>query len=70
MKDGLEAIIKDIALPKLLEDFVGKPLGTFPIPAIDLATLDPSLPPGIELKFALENLYRKEGFTVVQGHLE
>jgi len=70
MKDGLEALIKDVLLPPLLEDYIGKPLATFPIPTIDLATLDPSLPPGIELKFAVERLYREEGFTVATGHLE
>ncbi len=70
MKDGLEALIKDVVLPPALEDFIGKPIATFPIPTIDLATLDPSLPPGIELKFAIERLYREEGFTVATGHLE
>lgn len=70
VKDVLEKLIKETLLPPLLEDYVGKPLITVPIPTIDLATLDPSLPPGIELNFALEKLYRTEGFTVVTGHLE
>ncbi len=70
MKDGLEALIKEVLLPPLLEDVIGKPLASFPIPTIDLATLDPSLPPGIELTFVVEDLYREEGFTVATGHLE
>ena len=69
-EDGLEALIKDLLLPPLLEDFIGTQLAAFPIPTIDLATLMPDLPVGVELVFSIEYLDRWEGFTVAAGHLE
>ena len=69
LKDVLEKLIKENLLPSLLEDYVGKTLFTFEIPTIDLSTLDPTLP-SVELRFAIERLYRDQGFTVARGHLE
>jgi hypothetical protein len=69
LKDVLEKLIKENLLPSLLQDYVGKTLFTFEIPTIDLSTLDPSLP-SVELRFAIERLYRDQGFTVVRGHLQ
>lgn len=69
-EDGLVALLKDLLLPPLLEDFIGTELAAFPIPTIDLATLMPDLPVGVELKFFIEYLDRLEGFTMAAGHLE
>ena len=69
LKDVLEKLIKENLLPSLLQDYVGKTLFTFEIPTIDLSTLDPSLP-SVELRLAIERLYRDQGFTVVRGHLQ
>jgi len=69
-EDGLVALIKDLLLPPILEDFIGTEIASFPIPTIDLATLIPDLPVGVELTFFIEYLDRWEGFTVAAGHLE
>jgi hypothetical protein len=69
-EDSLVQLLKEQLVPKLTENVFGKPLFSMAIPAIDLSTLDPSIPPGMELKFAIEALFRDKGYTVVQGHLE
>jgi hypothetical protein len=69
-KAGFLMIIQTQLIDKLPELIPQGPLASFEIPAIDLATLVPDLPPGIALKFVLEKLYRELGYTSAGGHLE
>jgi hypothetical protein len=68
--EQLMDILNSQVLDTLLKDVKGTELVSFAIPAIDLGSLDPSLPAGMALTFALEELNREYGFTMVRGHLE
>lgn len=64
--------LMDMLLPAIepaLAEVNGTELISFAIPAIDLGSLDPSMPAGLAFKFEVERLFRQWGFTVVQGHL-
>ncbi|NOZ01238.1 MAG: hypothetical protein GXP54_05035, partial [Deltaproteobacteria bacterium] len=49
-EDALQSLVKDLLLPPLLDKLIGTQLAAFPIPTIDLATLMPDMPVGVELK--------------------
>lgn len=69
-KAGFIQLINDQLLSKLPDMIPKGPLASFEIPAIDLSTLLPDIPPGVALKFVLEKLYRELGYTAAGGHLE
>lgn len=64
----------DIILPMigpLLEQLpTCEQLLDFPIPVIDLNSLVSDIPTGTNVKFFVEQFFRQNGFTAVQGHLE
>lgn len=66
----LEKLFKE----KLLEAVEGglgeQALPTFPIPEIDLSTLDPSIPPGTALNLILNDLIRDAGYTSINGEVD
>ncbi|MBM4397582.1 MAG: hypothetical protein FJ087_18080 [Deltaproteobacteria bacterium] len=81
MKDLLLQLLKDQLVTQLEPQITNKVLASFAIPAIDLATLVPGLPAAVELKLALEELWRATytgtdnkprsfAFTAAGGHLE
>jgi len=81
MKPIMEKLIKEQLVAQIEPKITDKVLASFAIPAIDLSTLSPDLPAGVELQFAIEDLWRafyvgSDGkahslaFTAVGGHLE
>jgi hypothetical protein len=63
-------IMKPIIAPLLDTLPKCEELVAFPIPVIDLSTLMAAIPSGAALNFYVEQFYRENGFTTVQGHLE
>ena len=69
-KDWLLEMIEDEMLDGLLDGIGGKSFGAFPIPEIDVSSLDPSIPPGTMLKIKLQEVWRNGGFTALKGYVE
>ena len=63
-------MIKDQLLPMVIDQIAGKSLGSFPIPAMDLHSMDPSIPEGTVIKIVPEEIIRKNAYTVMAGHME
>lgn len=66
----LETLFKDKLLEGLAGGLADQELPTFPIPAIDLSTLDPSIPPGTTLNLILNDLVRDAGYTSINGEVD
>lgn len=66
----LEQLFKDQLLGGLADGLGGQDLGAFPIPEIDLSTLDPSIPPGTTLNLILNDLVRDAGYTSINGEVD
>jgi len=62
-----EDLLKSL-VPNLLEDQAGEPI-TFEIPSIDLGSLSESLPDGIWISVAPEQVGRTLGYTTATGRL-
>lgn len=63
-------MIQTQLLDGLVDGIGGEALGGFPIPSIDLSTLDPSIPAGTMLNIQLNKLERIYGFTVIDGSVD
>jgi hypothetical protein len=70
LKPVIEDLIKVQLIEGLLGQFAGGALGGFPIPSIDLSSLDESLPAGTTIDITLEALARQYGYTVVDGYVD
>lgn len=66
----LEQLFKDKLLGGLADTLAGTEVGAFPIPAIDLSTLDPSIPPGTTLNLILNDLVQDAGYTSINGEVD
>ena len=66
----LEVLFKEQLLGGLAGQLEGQQLGAFPIPEIDLSTLDPSIPPGTMLNLELNDLVREGGYTAINGQVK
>ena len=62
-------LINDSLVPSLLDLLGGDALGSFPLPEIDLSTID-GVPPGTTIAIAPEDVFRELGNTFVQGGLK
>ena len=65
----LIALVKENLLGSFLDSFAGGALGSFPIPEIDLAGLNPGIPPGSSIAIDLQKLLRVVGYTVLSGNV-
>jgi len=69
MKDLFVTLIKTVMLPKLM-DGLGGGLGSFPLPAIDLAALSPDIPAGTMIALAIQTIENLGGYTYMRGLLK
>ena len=69
-EDSLGKLIKDTALPLVLQALSGNTLVSFPIPEIDLHGIAPQLPVGSKIAIDIEELVRVNGNTVVSGQIK
>ncbi len=71
---GQESMIRDLVLqqmlPQVIDKIVGKSLGSFPIPEIDLHQMDSSIPAGTKIKLVPRVIVRKGAYTVMGGRLD
>jgi hypothetical protein len=67
IQDVMENLIKTVLIPELLESFTGSAFGSFPVPAIDLSTMNPSIPEGTSITIDLKKILRIFGYTVLSG---
>ena len=69
-EDMIRGMIKDQLLPMVIQQIAGKSLGSFPIPAMDLHSMDPSIPAGTVIKIVPQEVIRKNAYTVLSGNME
>tara|TARA_B100001094_G_C18032187_1_gene720712 strand:- start:120 stop:1061 length:942 start_codon:yes stop_codon:yes gene_type:complete len=69
LKDVFITLIKTVMLPQLV-DGLGAGLGSFPLPAIDLSTLSPSIPKGTAIELAIQKIENLQGYTYLRGALK
>jgi len=69
-KAEFETLIADALLDGLLEGLVGESLTSFPIPSVDLGSLDPSLEQEQSLTLTVQDLLRQYGYSVIYGELK
>ncbi len=62
-------LIKDVMMPKLM-DGLGSSLGSFPLPAIDLSSISPSIPKDTKLELAIKDVANEEGYAYLRGNLK
>ncbi len=70
IKPTIQDMIQQQLLGGVLDSIGGQALPGFPVPAIDLATLDSTLPAGTVLKFDASSLERQGGYTVLSGGIQ
>lgn len=63
-------LIKDNLVGALVDGLGGGALGSFPIPAIDLSSIDPTLPAGSVIELALTQVMRLFGYTTLSGNVK
>ncbi len=69
-EDALVTLIKENLVGGLLGGLAGGALGSFPIPAIDLSTIDPTLPAGSVIELDLVQIMRLFGYTALSGNVK
>ena len=71
---GAEAIlvglVKDNLLGGFLDSFAGGAFGSFPIPDVDLSSVNDAVPPGSKISLDLEKILRLAGYTVLSGNVQ
>lgn len=69
-EDSMRKLMLEQMMPKIMDGFTGKALGTFPIPEIDLSAINPSVPKGSKISIDLKELLRIFGYTVMSGKVK
>lgn len=67
LSGSLMTLLQDILLPKVIADFVDKPLAAVGIPSFDLATLYEGVPEGSAITLNLQAFHSHKGFLVLSG---
>ncbi len=66
-EDILVGLVKEQLVGKFLSSFAGGAFGSFPVPDIDLSSVNPSVPPGSKISLDLKEMLRIFGYTVLTG---
>lgn len=68
-EEDLVNLIKDQLIGQVLETYAGQILGALPLPSVDLAEFDSSIPWGSAIEVYIDDMQRWFGFTVASGHV-
>jgi hypothetical protein len=69
-EDILVGLVKEQLVGKFLSSFAGGAFGSFPVPDIDLSSVNPSVPPGSKISLDLKEMLRIFGYTVLTGEVK
>jgi hypothetical protein len=76
ISEGLEGaegfmsmLVQGIIVPMIIDTVAEAAMTSFQLPAIDLSSLSPMLPPGITLQFEIDEFERYQGYTGLYAHI-